>query len=334
MPKVNYNVVKQTPKPVTNEKIYCRKCMRQRSSSTFYECTNPMIDTNGKMSICSDCCNGIYDYYFSIYSSMRDAIIFTCRDLDIRFSERALEQTQSHIDKLRSTNRKSDVVFGYYKSKLSSLSKNNEGIEEFRYKDSEDLINIKQDVVNNTTNNTSIELSESDFILTEEIVKHWGKGKDDLDYEFLEDQMYKIKSSFECPDYGMEMIMKDICFINLDIETIRQEGKDVKGDINKLIETRSKLMNDAKMKPIQATGAEANDQITFGMLIKKLENERPTDEPLDEWKDPDNFEKWHKIFVGHLADMNDIENDVTKEYREIIKPYTVARQDEDEVGES
>lgn len=333
MPKVTYNVTKKPQKPVIAEKVYCRKCTNQKSSSAFYEATNPMIDTNGKMSVCSDCCNEIYDYYFSIYSNMRDAIIFTCRDLDVRFSERALEQTQSHIDRLRSTNKNVNTIFGQYKSKISSLSKNNEGINEFRYKDSDDSINIKQNTTTTTTN-TIIELSESDFILTEEIIKHWGKGKDDSEYEFLDDQMYKIKSSFECPDYGMEMIMKDICFINLDIEKIRQDGKDVKGDINKLIETRSKLMNDAKMKPIQSTGAEANDQITFGMLIKKLENERPTDEPLEEWKDPDNFEKWHKIFVGHLADMNDIENDVTKEYREIIKPYTVTRQDEDEVGAS
>ena len=330
MPRVGKTA--KPPKEVSGEG-YCRMCQKARNITHFYEATNLMIDTNSKMSVCSDCCNEIYNYYFSIYSNMRDAIIFTCRDLDVRFSERALEQTQSHIDKLRSTNKNINTIFGQYKSKISSLSKNNEGINEFRYKDSDDSINIKQNTTTNTIN-TIIELSESDFILTEEIIKHWGKGKDDSEYEFLDDQMYKIKSSFECPDYGMEMIMKDICFINLDIEKIRQDGKDVKGDINKLIETRSKLMNDAKMKPIQSTGAEANDQITFGMLIKKLENERPTDEPLEEWKDPDNFEKWHKIFVGHLADMNDIENDATKEYRDIIKPYTVTRQDEDEVGVS
>jgi hypothetical protein len=129
----------------------------------------------------------------------------------------------------------------------------------------------------------------------------------------------------------MEMIMKDICFINLDIEKVRQNIE--KGDITKLIETRGKLMNDAKMKPIQATGAEANDQITFGMLIKKLENDKPTDEPLDEWKDPDNFNRWLKIFVGHLADMNDIDNEAVKEYKEIIKPYSVSR-DEEEAGDN
>jgi hypothetical protein len=123
----------------------------------------------------------------------------------------------------------------------------------------------------------------------------------------------------------MEMLMRDICFINLEIEKTRQGGK---GDVTKLIDSRSKLMNDAKMKPIQATGAEANDQFSFGVFIKKLENDKPTDEPLDEWKDPDNFEKWHKIFVGHMAEMNDIENDIVKEYSEIIKPYSVSR-DED-----
>lgn len=328
MAKANYSVVKKPQITVSNDKIYCRVCRNTESSTAFYTTTNPMLDTNKFMSICRDCCNKIYDDYFAIYSNMEKSLYLTCQDLDVRFSLDSLKQTQSHIEGLITKGKIAKKVFGYYKSKLESTGKANEKLDSFRFKDSDHLVKIQTDT-DTSSDTEDFEMSESNFVLTEEIIKHWGKGKDFLEYEFLEEQMYKIKTSFECPDYGMEMIMKDICFINMDIERIRQDGKNAKGDINKLIETRSKLMNDAKMKPIQSTGAEANDQITFGMLIKKLENDRPTDEPLDEWKDPDNFEKWQKIFVGHLADMNDIENDAVKEYRELIKPYTVARQDED-----
>jgi hypothetical protein len=310
-------------------------CEKHRPPSKFYDATNPMIDKNGLMSVCRDHCNEIYNNYFSIYNNLEIALQLTCQDLDVRFSKEALKQTQSHIEKLLSQGKKAEVVFGYYKSKLSSTGKTNERLDCFRYKDSDfncitdntvELYNNPNEI-NNTIDN--LEENDNNFDVTLDIIKYWGRNKESWEYEYLEEEMYKIKTSFECPDYGMEMIMRDICYINLDVEKIRQSGKDNKGDVNKLIETRSKLMNDAKIKPIQSSGAEANDQITFGTLIKKLENERPTDEPLDEWKDPDNFEKWHKIFVGHLADMNDIDNETVREYKELIKPYTVIREDEE-----
>jgi len=324
MPKIGKTT---RQKKLVSGEGYCRICEKILSASHFYEATNPMLDKNDLMSICRDHCHQIYEDYFSIYNNIETALQLTCQDLDIRFSVDALKHTQSHIESLLAKGKKASKVFGYYKSKLGSTNKNNQKMDEFRYKDSD--FNYMKDNMNIDTNiNQDRKLYDYDDI-SEEIIKHWGKNKEDWEYEFLEEEMFKIKSSFECPDYGMEMIMKDICFINLDIEKCRNNGKDSKNEIGKLIETRSKLMNDAKMKPIQSTGAEANDQITFGTLIKKLENERPTDEPLDEWKDPDNFEKWHKIFVGHLADMNDIDNELVREYKETIKPYTVIREEEE-----
>jgi hypothetical protein len=310
---------KETPKS------YCRMCQKMLSLDKFYEATNPMLDKNGLMSICREHCNEIYDMYFSIHNNLEIALQLTCEDLDVRFSNDALIQAKSHIESLLTKGKTTEKVFGFYKSKLGSTNKSNLKMDSFRYKDSD--FNYIKEINPEDFKNVALHdhSNVSDISL-----KYWGQNRESWEYEYLEEEIYKIKSSFECPDYGMEMIMRDISFINLDIEKIRQSGKDTKGDINKLIETRSKLMNDAKMKPIQATGAEANDQFTFGTLIKKLENERPTDEPLDEWKDPDNFEKWQKIFVGHLAEMNDIDNDTVKEYKEIIKPYTVSRQDEEE----
>jgi hypothetical protein len=315
MPKTEKTI--RQPKEVSGEG-YCRMCQKMLSSSKFYEATNPMIDISGLMSVCKEHCNEIYNEYFKIYNNMETALQYACRDLDVCFNQEVFRQTQSHVEKLLTQGKKAEAVFGYYKSKLGSTGKNNAGISSFRFKDSD---------VGESESKIILEDIDSDFITTEDIKKYWGRNLADWEYEYLENEMFKIKTSFECPDYGMEMLMRDICFINLDIEQVRQGEK---GDVSKLIETRSKFMNDAKMKPIQATGAESNDQITFGTLIKKLENERPTDTPLDEWKDPDNFEKWHKVFVGHLAAMNDIENDTVKEYKEIIKPYTVERQEDGE----
>lgn len=313
MPKINKKT--RQPKAVSGQG-YCRKCQKTKSlNSNFYEATNPFLDTNNYMSICKDCCNDIYNHYFSIYGNMREAIHAVCQDLDIRFSEQALEQTQSHIEKLLSRGKNANAVFGYYKSKLGSTGKNNERLDSFRYKDSDNLLDINLE--NNKINNINMELNDDDFILTEDIIKYWGNGRDIWEYKFLENEIIRLKTDFECSDYGMEMIMKDICFINLDIERIRW-GLD-KGDISKLIKSRSDLMNDGNLKPVQATGADKNEKVSLGVFIKKWENEKPISKTLD-----DEMKRYIDTYmVGHLAKMEGLNNEAVKMYEEAIKDYTI-----------
>lgn len=292
------------------EKVYCRKCMKMQAVSNYFEATNPFIDSNGWLSVCKECCGKIYNHYFAIYGNMKDAIDYTCRDLDIRFSEPALQQTQTQVENAANRGKKTKAVFGIYKSKLSSTGKRNEGYDQLRYKDSDRILHS----VDKDTD--TLEMKD-DYVITNETIKYWGKGKTAWEYGFLDEEMTKIQTSFECPDYGMEMLMRDICFINLDIEKIRQGTES--GDVNKLIESRSKLMNDANMKPVQSTGADANDQVTFGTLIKKWENEEPIPVTLD-----DEMKEYIDTYmVGHLAKMEGLRGDVVDKYEEAIKEYIV-----------
>jgi hypothetical protein len=186
----------------------------------------------------------------------------------------------------------------------------NDGINAFRYKDS--------DVVED--NNISVNLNENsskNSNMDSKIISYWGKNRDTWEYEFLEEEIYKLKTDFECPDYGMEMIMKDIAFINLDIERIRQGLE--KGDITKLIESRSKLMNDGNLKPVQSTGADKNEKVSLGVFIKKWENEKPVKRQLD-----DEMKTYIDTFmVGHLAKMEGLNNEAVKKYEDAIKDLTI-----------
>lgn len=304
MPKVGKTP--RQPKVVSGEG-YCRKCQKTMSLNNFYEATNPMLDSNGFMSICKKCCSDIYDMYFSINNNMEYSLQLTCQDLDVRFSKDVLTQTQSHIEKLISQCKKAEAVFGYYKSKLSSTGKANEKIDTFRYRDSEFLSEINDDKVNNNQNND----------IDTEWIKYWGACKELWEYEFLEDELSRIQASFECPDYSMEMIMKDIALLNLDAEKIRRGI--LKNDLLKTIEARSKLMNDANMKPVQSTGAEASDQITFGTLIKKWENEKPVPTALD-----DEMKKYIDTYmVGHLAKMQGLNGEIVDKYQDSLKDFTI-----------
>lgn len=305
IPRVVNKKVKQQSKQ--NEVAYCRRCQKTKSINSFYIATNPMIDKNGYMSVCKDCCNEIYYEYFNIHNNLEVALQLTCESLDVCFNKEALKQTKSQVESYLEKGKKSDAIFGYYKSKLGSTGKNNANIESFRYKDSDIIV---QDDIQESYINKDVDISN-------DVIKYWGKNLEIWEYEFLSEEKYKIETSFECPDYGMEMLMRDICFINLDIERIRQNGE--KGDVSKLIETRSKLMNDAKMKPIQATGAEANDQVSFGTLIKKWENESPVPQKLD-----DEMKKYIDTYmVGHLAKMQGLNCDAVDIYEKSLKDYTI-----------
>jgi hypothetical protein len=316
LPKKELKEVTSIPKPkkiaATPHRIkvslgdgYCRKCKTVWSLTKFYEATNPMIDANGFMSVCKDCCNRIYEQYFIIYNNMEKALQLTCQDLDVRFSHDALKQTQSHAEGCLVKGKPSDKIFGLYKSKIGSTTKHNDSIDGFRYRDSEIVMEDKA------------ERLSSESPISDALLEYWGRNHEPYEYEFLDAEMTKIQSSFECPDYGMEMLMRDISFINLDIEKTRLGVS--KYDISKLIETRSKLMNDAKMKPIQATGAEANAQVSFGTMIKRWETTKPVPTTLD-----DEMKKYIDTYmVGQLAKIEGMDNDITQKYDNELKPYTI-----------
>jgi hypothetical protein len=305
------------PAPIKNKvevpKGYCRKCEKHLSLDKFHDSTNPMLDTNGKLSVCKSCSNDLYNIYFSIHNNMEISLQLVCEALDVCFNKQALKETKSHVEKLTSQGKNVEAIFGIYKSKLSSTG--NAKAESFRYKDSDTFDEEKI----NKSRVTSVDLSDTDtdFELTELIVKHWGKGRESWEYEFLEEEIHNLKTDFECPDYGMEMIMKDICFINFEIEKIRQGLE--KGDITKLIESRSKLMNDGNLKPVQSTGADKNEKLSLGVFIKKWENEKPIRQEID-----DEMKRYIDTYmVGHLAKMEGLNNETVKKYDEAIKDYTI-----------
>lgn len=276
-------------------KIACQKCRKLKapSSSNYYVNGHPLFNWD-KFEVCKDCTNeyigekGSDGYLFRVYSML--AL------LDKPFLADLWEQR--------------DMEWQKYIPTLSSFYKG------LTFKDSVFLGTGKPTIAQKQT-------SEGEEIYYEdvlELTKYWGRGYTNEDYQYLEEEKVKLMSSFECPDYGMEMIMRDICFINLEIEKIRQEQKaNGSKEISNLIKTRSDLMNDAKMKPIQATGADANDQISFGVLIKKWENDRPIPQGLD-----DEMKSYIDTFmIGHLAKMEGLNNEMTEKYDKALSEFTI-----------
>ena len=261
---------------------YCRICQKTLPASHFYEATNPMIDKNNLMSVCRDHCNEIYETYYSIHNNVDIALKLTCRDLDVRYSEEALKQAQSHVESLMEKGKKADKLFGYYKSKLSSTSKKNENFESFRFKDSE-FENIINDQI------------EED--IDDDLVLFWGKGFDSIDdYIFLETELSNWKKTHKCDNQAEVTLLKEICIKILIIRNKRAEGETVSQDVKELQE----LFKTASVDPAKANVASAGkSHDAWGLFVKDIEQFRPAEwhDKQEKYKDMDGFIPYIKNYI-------------------------------------
>lgn len=295
---------------MSTNKIICCACGDPKKIEDYYSSSSYFMRHFGKVHTCKKC---IWDY---VEPDLRNQYDMSKVKIALRMIDKPFIQSiwDSSVEEAE-TKANSWTYFKVYMKNIALPQNIN-----LNWDDSNFNIDIDdfKDEDSTSNNNSSIT-----FISDEEI-SFWGKGYTEEEYIFLENEKHKLMVSFECPDYGMEMIMKDICFINLEIDQLRQERKgNNQKTLTNLIETRSKLMNDANMKPIQSTGSESNDQITFGTLIRKWENERPVPKPLD-----DEMKEYIDTFmIGHLAKMQGLNNETTKKYDEALSEYTVKFED-------
>jgi hypothetical protein len=275
-------------------KMMCTVC---GGGKDFYVSNSPFHKFTGKLHVCKDC-------FWNFVGDDLNKLIQALRMIDKPFIMSLYISSQEESEK---SEKNTHPTRTYMKNVSMPQYKN------FTWDDSDFEEHKKITSVSHSNLDTFEEFDE-------EVIRYWGNGYEDWEIDFLESEKIKLMTSFECPDYGMEMIMKDICFINLDIEKIRREKRpNSSKEITSLIKTRSDLMNDANMKPIQSTGADANDQVTFGTLIKKWENERPIPKPLD-----DEMKRYIDTFmVGHLAKMEGLHNEMTEKYDQAISKYTI-----------
>lgn len=281
MPKLGKTT--RQPKVVSGDKVYCRVCQKTLNSSSFYTATNPMLDTNGFLSICHDCCGKIYDDYFSIYNNLEVALQLTCQDLDVRFSKEALIQTQSHIESLLTKGKKASKVFGYYKSKLSSTNKSNERMESFRYKDSD---------FSSCENINEIENEEIDS----DLILFWGKNFSIDDYIFLEAELSSWKQTHKCDNQAEITLLREICIKILEIRQKREKGDPV-GGLQKELQD---LLKTASLDPAKANAASAGkSHDSFGIWLKDIEQFRPAEwhDKQEQYKDMDGLIKYIQNYI-------------------------------------
>jgi hypothetical protein len=254
----NFPKEKETVNPYEG-KMYCRMCRKYYAPSKFYETTNAFIDTSYKLSVCIPCCTKIYEYHYGILKDIKLALIETCRDLDIRFSLEAFSQCISHINSLKSSGHEAKSVFGYYKSKLGTLTKKNEQMEGMRFKDS-DL--IEQETINNNNQteskkNEDVKWSDSDLQAKDDVIRLLtydpfdGYSESDkkflynellpyLDEDLLDDN-FKLSQVIQIVNNNNQIRKIDLIINQLSSDA--QLLTDKQSDINKLANTKKQIVD-------------------------------------------------------------------------------------------
>lgn len=148
----------------------------------------------------------------------------------------------------------------------------------------------------------------------------WGQGLSNDEYVYLTEKYRRYTDTYECETPTMEELLQQAAFESLEIRNKRT----MRQDVSKNLKNLQDILGAANIKPVQETGANATEQATFGVLIKKYENEKPIPEPEEEWKDVDGIGRYISIwFLGHLCKMLGIVNEYSLMYETEMQKYRV-----------
>jgi hypothetical protein len=273
------NVDVGIPKIATDlSSCYCRKCQRNRNGKDFYDATDILLDTNGKMSVCRYCIKDLYESFFVKKNDIYDAIYQVCKLINVRYETSAIESTIKHIGSLDEKGKVIDQVFGAYLSKLKIADFGRRDVEAEDFTFHEPIRYDSEGIDPNLFGEGTVDYLET----------FWGKGLKADQYQFLEGEMDRYKRTHKCDTAAEESLLRQICFTELQLREARQAGDSVSG----AVETLQKLMKTASVDPAKATVANAGkSQDTFSSFIKTIEQ----NEPADFYKDKELFKDFDGV---------------------------------------
>jgi hypothetical protein len=308
----------ETKTGVTITSCYCRKCMKIKKPIDFSDATDLFLDSNGKMSICKDCCNDIYAKVYENEKDINRAVYRTCRILNVAYSEEAIRAVQIQISSLAERGAEIVSFFTLYKGKLGNVQRTS--LTERKATDLT-FVETSLPVVEN-------DLAQSDMTdeSQEYLKKYWGSNFTFEDYEFLEFELSEWKKTHKCDTKAEETLLKEICHKSLEIKKARVEGKGTAA----LVKELQDLMKTASVDPAKtAIAGSGRSQDTFSAFIKTIEENEPADYYKDKklFKDFDNIDFYFKKYVkrpilnflGSTKDFNvETDEDFDDEDKEVL----------------
>lgn len=301
------------------EVIYCPICDKFIAASNFYTSnkTKSGINHCGCKSCLLDLATD-YDKSTKIRTDNREKTIAVFKMLDIPFIEKDYNnQLQLLSDDVAEKQR----TTAYQQLLVLTKSLPQYSGKDFSYSEFE--VDINQIFEKEDTKIVQKTLKSAR--------KRFGNNYSQEELMFLETEYQDWISRYPCENKSQELLFKRVCCKELEIDNAQKNGKDTKD----MDATLQNLLGSLNIKPNQKTSSELTDNLTFGQLIDKWEQEKPIPEPEGEFKDPDKIGLLLDVFFkGHLSKMMGLKNAFSSTYENFMKKYTVKKPEYDEDTDS
>jgi hypothetical protein len=247
----------------------------------FYKATDAYLDTNLLMSICSNCCNDIYNDFYRSEMTDERALLKTCRLLNIKYDLEAFNQAKQQVESKLARGYKVDRsnLFGIYKGKLSRAT---------------DTTLADAPLIDLSFVEPSIEYIKDklgDDIDGRAYYEHtWGKGLDYESYVFLEEEFARWNKSNNFSTYNEEVLIKEICHKQNEIRKARIQGTSV----DSLVKALQDIMKNSALTPaLQNAASSGRNAECFGVWLRDIEQISPAEWYADhaKYKDMDGLGK-------------------------------------------
>lgn len=312
---------------MSSESAICYKCGKKygRRKGFFPVSYSLMSKGVGYLPVCKDCIDDMYNAYLSQCHDARMAVRQMCRKLDLFWSESVYEVVQ------RKTTPSSMMT--QYIAKINTVTYAGKSYDEtlsgegtlWLFSAKSDSPGVNENIKDTEEPDAKTRISEEELVIPDELVKAWGEGYSPDMYRELEQRWQYWTSQLPADyalDMGTEVLLRQICAIDVDIRRERIAGRPV----DKLTSVLNSLIGSANLKPAQQrSNADAVLENTpFGVWTKIWEDKRPIPETDPELKDVDGIVKYVLTWVyGHLAKMLGIKNAPRRLYDKAVERLRV-----------
>ena len=320
---------KQPTRTVPNNSVpmTCSMCgkssvMYQRD---FISSSNPMHGFLNLVPICRTCANLMYSNLVVQYKDEDAALKALCLRLGLYYDKQIAEGLETLGEK-RVGEYTRKISLKQFKGKSFEDTLREEGYKFTNDEDEEDEYEEES-----TTEDNEFTSRKT---ITKKTRNMFGNSFSDEDLLYLQNQYADWTKRYECNEKSLEIMIKNICLMDLDIRKSTQAGQDV----SKKTTALSKAIIDANLKPV-LDGSSDVGEYSLGQYIEKWEDDKPIpvyDDP--DFNDKDGILKYIQTwFFGHLTKVFGKRNSYSEMYEEEIGKYTVEKptyEDDEELGES
>lgn len=315
--KINPNAPIKAITPDVDGKYKCSCCGKvYPRQSGYFSVTNSVLykGNNGYLTICRSCAEKYYQQLIDFYSGNKEhALEHCCWLFDWYYNPDIIPMLHN--------SEKGRTEVSNYTSRMNMIHVQKKGttyLDTIKDKSKERIMSV-EDV---RSSNEADSSEKESIAITADIIKEWGTGYTNDEYQYLIDQYKDWTTRHECKTKAQEELFRTLCVAQLSIRRAQEKG--VAKELSEATKVFQDLLGSANLKPSQTNDNTLIEQNTFGTLIKKYENEKPICEPDPQWQDVDGIKQYiDTYFLGHLAKLVHIKNDNEEAYSREMEKYTV-----------